>query len=81
MPEVVPLFGELVRCEVLTDIPIVDRVTGFDVEKGDVVQLDPCPVHLSVPPPGTTRVELLAECGLVKVLPREAPAAKPRKEL
>lgn len=75
------LYGDLVRCEVLTDIPIVDRVTGLDVEKGGVVQLDSCPPHLSIPPAGTCRVELLVECGLVKVLPAEAPAAKSRKEL
>ena len=75
------LFGELVRCEVLTDIPIVDRVTGLDVEKGGVVQLDPCPPQMSIPPAGTCRINLLVECGLVKVLPPEAPAAKPRKEL
>lgn len=80
MAEVVPLFGALVRCEVLTDIPIVDRVTGMDVERGGVVQLDPCPPHMSMPPPGTTRIELNVEAGLIKVL-ADAPAAKPRKEL
>lgn len=80
MPEV-PLFGALVCCEVLTDVSIVDRVTGLDVEMGGVVQLDPCPPHMSMPPAGTCRVELLVECGLVKVLGPEVPAAKPRKEL
>lgn len=75
------LFGELVRCEVLTDIPIVDRTSGLDGNKGDVVLLDPCPPHMSIPPPGTCRVELLVEAGLIKVLGPEVPAAKPRKEL
>lgn len=74
-------YGELVRCEVLTDIPIVDRVTGLDVEKGGVVQLDPCPPQMSMPPAGTCRVELLVDCGLVKILGPEAPAVKTRKEL
>lgn len=61
--------GELVRCEVIGDLPIVDRVTGRDVEKGGVVQLAPAPVNGAPPGLGETRIDLLVECGLVKVLP------------
>lgn len=60
-------MAELVRCEVIGDLPIVDRVTDADVLKGDVVQLDP----------SYTNIPLLVECGLVKVL-TDKPAAKPK---
>lgn len=61
--------GDLVRCEVVGDLPIVDRVTGVDVEKGGVVQLEAALENNSPPGKGQTRIDLLLECGLIKVLP------------
>lgn len=63
-------MAELVRCEVLMDIPIVDFESNEDVLKGDVVKLDPT----------YTNIPVLVECGLVKIL-ADAPAPKLRKEL
>lgn len=72
--------GDLVRCEVIFDIPIVDRVTGADVEKGGVVQLEAAPENNTPPWPGQTRIDLLVECGLIKVLPAAAKADTKTKE-
>jgi hypothetical protein len=74
--------GDLVRCEVVFDLPIVDAVTGEDVERGGVAQLKAAPEQGNPPPPpgeGETRIDLLVACGLIKVLPASKPAAKAKE--
>jgi hypothetical protein len=73
-------MAEVVRCEVIGNLPIVDCESGEDRYKGDIVAL------LSIPPgvppgPGECRVDLLVEAGLVKVLGPEAKPAKTTKAL
>ena len=62
--------GELVRVEVVDDVPITDARTGVSVDKGGTVELDPV----------ETRIEQLVYARLVKVLPGAPPAKSESKK-
>lgn len=64
-------MAEVVRCEVIGDLPIVDYETGEDRYKGDIVTLMPA---VGQPTARTTVISALVECGLVKVVTDEKPA-------
>lgn len=60
------ISAEIVRAEVVGDVPVTDVRTGVGVEKGGLVELDPV----------ETNVAQLVYARHIKVIPAEKPAAK-----
>lgn len=61
------IAGEIVRAEVIGDVPVTDVRTGASVGRGGVVELDPV----------ETRIEQLVYCRHIRVLPPETAEGKP----